>query len=263
MRELPLFIENHVNHMNQIAAANTFPSDNRSQFEQVQYYKIVSLSKDVISKINSTTDEIGDELNDVVAPEYMIVLFPSSFFMKFKIGQTNLYSSGFIIQVTPSFVDEKIFQYYPIVDSVKIFTGWPTIVLDTKLPINFIAPVYQVPNPDSLISEVEEFNKILKSEVSFQEYHTWFKKFLNFYFFTSKEDHVYESTDPNPKRLPTLKTERTGPEIEYITKAYYTKIHHINPFKVRGHFALRACGKGRTDRKVVFIDEYKKGGYVR
>jgi hypothetical protein len=34
-------------------------------------------------------------------------------------------------------------------------------------------------------------------------------------------------------------------------------------FTVSGHFRLQACGKGMKDRKLIYVDEFEKNGYVR
>lgn len=34
-------------------------------------------------------------------------------------------------------------------------------------------------------------------------------------------------------------------------------------FSVRGHFRLQPCGENREDRKLIFVNEYEKKGYVR
>lgn len=48
-----------------------------------------------------------------------------------------------------------------------------------------------------------------------------------------------------------------------IDSAYFTNIIRTKGFKVKGHFALRACGKGKKDRRLVWINPFEKQGYTR
>jgi hypothetical protein len=49
-----------------------------------------------------------------------------------------------------------------------------------------------------------------------------------------------------------------------IVKANWNTISiRTDGFSVKAHFRLQPCGEGRTDRKLVFIDQFNKNGYVR
>jgi len=51
--------------------------------------------------------------------------------------------------------------------------------------------------------------------------------------------------------------------VTIINSAYFTNIIRTVGFKVKGHFALRACGKGRKNRRLVWINPFEKQGYTR
>lgn len=68
--------------------------------------------------------------------------------------------------------------------------------------------------------------------------------------------------------------ERTGPrhdccvndsdkKVKVVTSKWNVVSKRSEGFDVAGHFALRACGVGRKNRKLVFIAPYKKNGYTR
>jgi hypothetical protein len=49
-----------------------------------------------------------------------------------------------------------------------------------------------------------------------------------------------------------------------IVKANWNTISiRTEGFSVKAHFRLQPCGEGRTDRKLVFIDQFNKHGYIR
>lgn len=51
--------------------------------------------------------------------------------------------------------------------------------------------------------------------------------------------------------------------VTIVNSTYFTNIIRTVGFKVKGHFALRACGKGRKDRRLVWINPFEKKGYTR
>lgn len=55
----------------------------------------------------------------------------------------------------------------------------------------------------------------------------------------------------------------TNTEIQIVDSTWFTTLVHSEAFKVRGHFALRAHGEGRTQRRLVWISDYQKDGYTR
>ena len=85
--------------------------------------------------------------------------------------------------------------------------------------------------------------------------YTLFKKYANI-----------ETVDAKSIRRPTadqpeLKTTING--IRFLDASWYTTIIRSEGFGVRGHFRLQPCGPGRTEKKLVYINEYRKHGYVR
>ncbi|WP_338761950.1 hypothetical protein WAF17_16610 [Bernardetia sp. ABR2-2B] len=52
-------------------------------------------------------------------------------------------------------------------------------------------------------------------------------------------------------------------DVKILNNSWFTTVINNNAFNVKGHLAWRACGKGKQDRKLVWIDEFSKTGYVR
>jgi hypothetical protein len=65
------------------------------------------------------------------------------------------------------------------------------------------------------------------------------------------------ATDPN-----RIKNDSHTP-ITMVTNKWNTVTLRVGDFGVSGHFAWRACGTGRSERKLVYIDSYIKHGYQR
>ncbi len=60
--------------------------------------------------------------------------------------------------------------------------------------------------------------------------------------------------------IPDIKTSQ---RIDYYDCSWYTTIVRNEGFSVRGHFRLQPCGKGKQDKKLIYIHEFQKHGYVR
>jgi hypothetical protein len=48
----------------------------------------------------------------------------------------------------------------------------------------------------------------------------------------------------------------------YLDSKWFTNLVQSDEFKVRGHFRFQACGKDFQERKLIWIDEFKKKGYT-
>lgn len=51
--------------------------------------------------------------------------------------------------------------------------------------------------------------------------------------------------------------------VNIIDSSYLTTIIHVDATSVRGHFRLQPCGKMNQDRKLIWINPYEKGSYIR
>jgi len=56
---------------------------------------------------------------------------------------------------------------------------------------------------------------------------------------------------------------KTNQKVTYYDCSWYTTIVRNEGFSVRGHFRLQPCGKGKQNKKLIFIHEFQKHGYVR
>lgn len=56
---------------------------------------------------------------------------------------------------------------------------------------------------------------------------------------------------------------QTDLNIEVINSSWFTTLVKSDAFKVRGHFRLQPCGPGLKDKKLIWISEFEKQGYVR
>ena len=44
---------------------------------------------------------------------------------------------------------------------------------------------------------------------------------------------------------------------------YFTKLIRTGEFGVSGHFKVQHFGVGNNEAKIIYVDNYKKGGYTR
>lgn len=55
----------------------------------------------------------------------------------------------------------------------------------------------------------------------------------------------------------------TDHSIEIMDSTWFVTLVRSEEFKVRGHFRLQPCGEAFKDRKLVWIKDFKKEGYIR
>ena len=70
-----------------------------------------------------------------------------------------------------------------------------------------------------------------------------------------------KSARPQSPQQPEVRT--TLRDVRFLDATWYTTIVRSEGFGVRGHFRLQPCGTGRKDRKLIYINEFRKHGYVR
>lgn len=52
-------------------------------------------------------------------------------------------------------------------------------------------------------------------------------------------------------------------DVTLLSCDWYTTIVRTEGFGVKGHFRMQACGKGYRERRLTYINEYRKHGYIR
>lgn len=97
--------------------------------------------------------------------------------------------------------------------------------------------------------------------------HDYVMSFILFYNFTEIETKIIHGIDSGQQRRVKLNNEKfinsSKNNIEIIDETYYTKIIRTGEFGVSGHFRVQHYGQGNSQSKIIFIEEYKKSGYVR
>jgi hypothetical protein len=54
-----------------------------------------------------------------------------------------------------------------------------------------------------------------------------------------------------------------GTKIQVVDSTYFTTIVRTDGFNVRGHFRLQPIGQGRKEKKLKWINDFKKSGYTK
>ena len=55
----------------------------------------------------------------------------------------------------------------------------------------------------------------------------------------------------------------TRNNIEVIDLTYFTKLIKTGEFPVEGHFKVQHYGSENSQSKIIFVESYKKNGYLR
>jgi|GEM_PF-3575851 len=122
--------------------------------------------------------------------------------------------------------------------------------------------------------ELFSHDEIYGWEYSDQEGRAWYGKihdyvmsFLLFYNYTEAETHIVHGIETGKSRRLKLNDEKflneTKNNIEIIDITYFTRLVRTGEFGVSGHFRVQYFGTGNSEAKIIFIDSYKKNGYIR
>lgn len=100
-----------------------------------------------------------------------------------------------------------------------------------------------------------------KTAVGMQEK---FYKLLMFFFFAQPEQRIVNGQKSyGSKKQPDALDNSTNFPVTIINSNWNITSIRTEGFEVSGHMRLQACGAGRKDHRFVFINPYKKNGYVR
>jgi len=138
-----------------------------------------------------------------------------------------------------------------------------------------ILPIYD----NGITQATNQYEMINNDELygwdySEQEGRSWYGKihdyvmsFILFYNYTETETKVVHGIDSGEQRRVKLNGEKfintSKNDIEIIDSTYFTKLIRVGEFGVKGHFRVQRHGVGSSDTKIIFIEEYKKNGYIR
>lgn len=121
------------------------------------------------------------------------------------------------------------------------------------------------------------FNKVTKqnspsidSVINYQKNRELNEKFFKLFLFINLSEPVIEVIKDRQKKelkdnnnyFNKIKNE-TGVNVHLVSTLWNKIIIHDSEFKVRGHFRIQPCGKGRTQYKIIWIDSFVKSGYIR
>lgn len=89
---------------------------------------------------------------------------------------------------------------------------------------------------------------------------------LGFLFLLQKSEieiNVLDKLTPRKKINKEKYLNKTGIPIKIIDSNWFTTTIQGESFGVSGHFRLQPCGVNSQDRKLIWINEFKKNGYTR
>lgn len=91
-----------------------------------------------------------------------------------------------------------------------------------------------------------------------------FYKLLCFFFLSENEEIIVNpGKSYGTKKQPDVLTNDATVPITIVNSCWNITSIRTEGFDVRGHFRLQPCGPGLTETKMIFIQPFKKEGYVR
>jgi hypothetical protein len=94
-----------------------------------------------------------------------------------------------------------------------------------------------------------------------------FRLFIQLLIFTELSELEVKILKPKEKTYGTRKegkfVNESSQNVTIVDSTWNKIIIRTEGFAVRGHFRLQPCGEGFTDRKLLFISEFQKNGYIR
>lgn len=143
------------------------------------------------------------------------------------------------LTIETAFLKRHVFLMYAV---SKLLHG-------SELVINYY-------NTDPKIGEVfSDISQSLPVELALS--HHIFRKFA------PVEEYIVNKKSNRNLRINFTKYTNTSKEsVKIIDSRWFRDIIKTDGFGVSGHFRLQPCGKNKTDRKLIWVNEYKKNGYT-
>ncbi len=121
---------------------------------------------------------------------------------------------------------------------------------------------------DVMISEANEIRKSFIWDGHFKQgydtgyYIAFIVTFLCFIKHAELETKIIEPK-ARGKHAGTKYVNETKQRIEVLDSSWFTTIIRSDGFKVGGHFRFQRTGTGRSQKKLIWIQDFEKSGYTR
>ncbi|WP_338813251.1 hypothetical protein V9L05_18085 [Bernardetia sp. Wsw4-3y2] len=139
-------------------------------------------------------------------------------------------------------INEKLVFHYKFYGEGTLFAGGEFIILPIEAEIKLSSTVKLT------VNEIEIIKGVMALIFFYQNAEI-------------KTDEVSKSSKQSNSKTNHFTEFKT--DVKILNNNWFTTVINNNAFNVKGHLAWRACGKGKQDRKLVWIDEFSKTGYVR
>ena len=88
-------------------------------------------------------------------------------------------------------------------------------------------------------------------------------RYMAFYFFAEVETKTLDKKNKKAHYQDCKYVSEFDEPIIIFNSMWFQNLVKSESFNVRGHFAFRAHGEGRKERRLVWINEFQKSGYTR
>lgn len=226
--------------------------DDKTFFENnVESYKYIfeKLSKLCKNNINSISSNFEEAM------------------FRAKIPLAKLYKDDMDKNISFEIAGVYIYNEYVSVNFQKVFEGSDDIEVAHMLFFKDAMPlgfwVYNTIEKQEVIW-LSQYLKANKSEIKTM-YGSYTCKDIMIEYFKkyAKVETKFLPANKTVKEINCKYVNDTNANITILDSTWFTNLVKSDAFKVRGHFRLQPCGEGLKEKKLIWISDFEKNGYVR
>ena len=190
------------------------------------------------------------------------------------------------IKIDEGKIDGKVFKGLPLNKKITILAGERTFfryhvkednifcisvnskpVNDTHNEISYVT--FRINTKDGTFSEnlFQDWDRGsqigMRTKGKFMTWFTMFLKALIYLEFSELDTVILKNGSKHGTKKAGKYLNESGEEVVVVDSTWNKTIIRVGEFGVSGHLRLQPFGKGRTNRKLIYVSDYMKKGYVR
>jgi hypothetical protein len=175
-------------------------------------------------------------------------------------------------KVTILFAERFFFRYYVREDSIFFISVSSIPIDDTKNEVSY--NTFRINTKDGTFSQNafeedaftaarDQVGMVSASGRKFSSHFLGFLRHLIFLEFSELETVFLKNGSKYGTKKQGKYVNESGNDIVIVDSTWNKTIIRVGEFGVRGHFRLQAFGSGRSSRKLIYVADFIKKGYVR
>ena len=210
----------------------------------------------VIKDIISENIHLFNETINVFSTSFYISMMESLDKLKMLLPELIELNGEVTISGIDVFMQGVMFYNYKYNDvdnpkgTVIQFTneGYPVLINCTKSNIKWANPyIINTQGVNESKGFIEDLFKVVSSLYIFKKY--------------AEIETKHLAPKTKLKEVGCKYSNDTDHNLLFLNSTWFTNLVKSDAFKVRGHFRLQPCGPKHEDRKLIWINEFKKDGY--